>query len=134
MTAIDTRITLRPVTAPAIWSGRVLSGVIGGFLAADGLSRLFQAAPLVAASETAVHLGPSAQTGLGAGLALGAGLLAMARTRLAGGVVLTACLGVLLLTEMQADAPSPAHALFWAYVAGLLWTGTLLRRFRPGGA
>lgn len=132
MTAVDTRIAIRPVMAPALWSGRVLSGVIGGFLAVEGLSRLFQGVPLVAASETALPLAASVQTGLGAALALGAGLLGLAWTRLGGTILLTACLCLLLATEAQSDAPSAAHALFWAYVAGLLWTGTLLRRLRVG--
>lgn len=126
--AFDARITIRPLTAPAVWSGRIPSGVIGGFLAVEGVSRLIWMRALVAPSETAPVFTASVQTGLGAGLVAGVGLLALARTRLAGSLLLTLCLGGLLISEARADSPSPSHILFWLYVGLLLWIGSTLRR------
>ena len=128
MHAPAARITLRPMTAPAVWSGRVLAVVIGGFLALDAGSRLVWGQPLVAASAASADLPATAQSLLGAALLLGAGLLALTRTRLAGALLLTACLIVPLVAEARTDAPSADHLLFWAYVTALLWAGTLLRR------
>ncbi len=124
---MDARASL---TAPAVWSGRILSGVIGGFLAVEGLARLLAGRALVAPSEAAPVLAPSLQTGLGAALVLGAVLLALSRTRLAGAVLLTLCIGGLLAAEVRAATPSASHILFWAYVGLLTGAGSALRHIR----
>ncbi|HWQ87437.1 hypothetical protein [Brevundimonas sp.] len=124
---IDSRAAL---TAPAVWSGRILSGVIGGFLAIEGLTRLLAGRALVPPSEAAPVLAPAVQTGLGAALILGAVLLAPRPTRLVGAVLLSLCIAGLLGAELRAPAPSPSHILFWAYVGLLTWAGSALSRLR----
>jgi hypothetical protein len=130
VTDLAFRMPGRPLTAPAVWSGRILSGVIGGFLAVEGLARLLAGRALVAPSEAAPVLEAPLQTGLGAALLLGVALLAAGRTRLAGAILLTLDLGGLLAAEVQAASPSLSHILFWAYVGLLIWSGFALRRLR----
>jgi hypothetical protein len=130
VTDLAFRIAARPATVPALWSGRILSAVIGGFLAVEGLARLLTGRALIAPSEAAPVLAPALQAGLGAALILGVALLALSRTRLAGAVLLTLCVAGLLGNEVRAAAPSLSHILFWAYVGLLTWTGSALRRIR----
>lgn len=126
--ALYTRIALRPLTAPAVWSGRILSGVIGTFLAMEGLTRLLAGRGLVAPSGAAPTLAPPLQAGLGTALLAGVVLLVFSRTRLAGGVLLTVCVCSLLAVEACAAVPSISHILFWAYVGVLMVAGLALRR------
>jgi hypothetical protein len=128
--ALQLRFPARTVAAPAVWSGRVLNGVVGAFLAVEGLGRLAFGRGLVAPSDAAPLLDPAVQSMLAAVLVLGAVLLAVAWTRLAGLLVLTLGLAGLIASEARADVPSSSHVLFWAYVAGLTWVGALLRRLR----
>ena len=118
----------RSTASPLTWSGRVLSGVIGGFLALDGVSRLVWARALVAPSEGAPTLEPSLQTPLGAAILFGVGLHLIRATRLLGAALLLLCLAALIGVEAAADVRSPTHMLFWAYVGVLLIAGAALRR------
>lgn len=119
-------------SSPAAWSGRVLSGVVGGFLALDALSRIVWFRALVAPSEGAPTLEPSLQIMLGAPLAAGAALYLLRRTRLIGAAILLLCLTGLIGVETAAELRSPSHMLFWAYVGGLVVAGLALRRSPPG--
>lgn len=121
----------RPFTAPAVWSGRILSGAIGSFLALEGLARLLTGRGLVEPSATAAAIDPALQSGLGAVLVLGAGLLALRRTRLVGAAVLAVGVGGPLAAELRAATPSSSHILFWAYVGVLVIGGLALRRLSP---
>lgn len=120
--------TSAPFTAPAVWSGRILSGAIGGFLAMEGLSRLFAGRALVASSGAVSAMDGGTQTALGAGLLAGAALLALRRTRLVGTTLLILCVGGLLAVESRTSTPSVSHILFWAYVGVLVAAGFALRR------
>ena len=128
VTELPLRKDTGSVAQPAIWSGRILSGVIGTFLAMEGLTRLLTGRALVAPSEAARMLDPPFQAGLGTALVGGVLLLAFSRTRLAGGVLLTLCVSGLLTVEARAAVPSISHILFWAYVGVLMVAGLALRR------
>ena len=119
-----------PIAATAGWSGRALSGVIGGFLALEGLSRVVWGRALAAPSETAPTLEPSLQLIVGLPLLLGAVLHLLGPTRLAGTLLALLGLSGLLAVEALADVRSPGHLLFWAYVAALTLTGHILRRMK----
>jgi hypothetical protein len=118
----------RTAASPLAWSGRILSGVVGGFLALDGLSRLVAFRALVAPSEGAPTLEPSLQILMGAPLALGAALYLLRPTRLFGAALLLICLAGLVGVEAAAELRSPSHMLFWIYVGGLVVAGLALRR------
>jgi hypothetical protein len=127
-TVLDFASPVRTATSPLAWSGRILSAVVGGFLALDGLSRLVWFRALVAPSEGAPTLEPSLQILMGAPLALGAVLYLLRPTRLFGAALLLICLLALVGVEAAAELRSPSHMLFWAYVGGLVVAGLALRR------
>jgi hypothetical protein len=118
----------RPATSPLTWPGRILSGVIGGFLALDGVIRVFWARALVAPSEGAPTLEASLQIPLGAAVLAGVGLYLTRSARLPGTALLLLCLAALIWVEATANVRSPAHMLFWAYVGALVIAGLALRR------
>lgn len=131
MTATHHAVALpSPIAATAGWTGRVLSGVIGGFLALEGLSRVVWGRALVAPSGTAPTLEPSLQLMVGLPLLLGAVLHLLAPTRLPGTLLALSGLAALLAVEAVADVRSPGHLLFWAYVAGLTLAAHILRARR----
>jgi len=110
---------MRP--SPFVWSGRILSGLVVSFVAADALLKLSGRPDLLRAGiEVAA---PPAL--LGAALLTAAVLYALPRTALVGAALLTAAL--VLSSAGQTD---PSRLLFGAYVALLLWAGLLLRK--PG--
>ena len=116
--------------APAstlIWSGRILTGVAGGFLALDAVSRLVAFRALVAPSEQAPTLEPTLQVPLGAVLLLASALYFLRPARLFGAALLLLGLAALIGVEASADAPSPTHMLFWVYVGALVVAGLVLR-------
>lgn len=118
-------------TAPAStlsWSGRILSGVAGGFLTTDAVSRLVAFRALVAPSEAAPTLEPSLQVPVGAAMLLGSALYLLRPARLFGAGLLLLCLAALIAVEAAADVRSPTHMLFWAYVGALVVAGLVLRR------
>lgn len=127
-TILDFTPTPRTSTSPLAWSGRILSGVVGGFLALDAVSRLVWFRALVAPSEGAPTLEPSLQILLGAPLALGGALYLLRSTRLFGAALLLVCLAGLVAVEAAADLRSPSHMLFWTYVGVLVLAGLALRR------
>jgi len=119
----------RSATSPRLWSGRILSGAIGGFLMLDGFSRVILARALVAPSEAAPTLEPSLQVPLGAALLLGLALQLARPTRLIGGGLVLLCVGAVIAVEAAAGARSPTHMLFWIYVGALMLAGLALRLF-----
>lgn len=127
-TVLDLAPVPRVPASPLAWSGRILSGVVGGFLALDAVSRLVWFRALVAPSESAPTLEPSLQILLGAPLALGAALYLLRATRLFGAALLLVCLAALVAVEAAADLRSPSHMLFWTYVGVLVVAGLALRR------
>ena len=132
VTVLNPASPARVAASPAAWSGRALSGVIGGFLALDALSRIVWFRGLVAPSEGAPTLEPSLQVLVGVPLAIGAALYLLRPTRLIGAAILLLCLAGLVGVETAAELRSPSHMLFWAYVGGLVVAGLALRRSPPG--
>lgn len=107
--------------SPFVWCGRVLSGLVTGFVAVDAALKLAGRPDLLQAGIQP----PTPPALLGAGLLVAAGLYVLPRTALAGAVALTVMLAV--SAAGQADA---SRLLFGAYVALLLWAGLFLRK--PG--
>jgi len=107
--------------SPFVWSGRVLSGLVVGFVAADALLKLTGRPDLLRAGiEVAAP-----PVLLGAGLLVAAVLYALPRTALIGAVLLTTALAL-----SSAGQTDPSRLLFGVYLALLLWAGLFLRK--PG--
>jgi len=128
VTVLDLVAPARTAASSLAWPGRILSGVVAGFLGLDALSRLVWFRALVAPSEGAPTLEPSLQILMGAPLALGAALYLWRPASLYGAALLVLCLAGFVGVEAAADVRSPSHMLFWGYVAALLIAGLALRR------
>ena len=115
----------------AIWSGRVLSGLVIAFLALDGAIKLV---PLSVVTDTMAQLGwPSdvATARLLGTLTLGSALLyALPRTAVLGAILLTAYLGGAVATHVRIGSPLFSHVLFGVYLGVMLWGGLWLRNPR----
>jgi hypothetical protein len=112
----------------ALWTGRVLSGLVIAFLLLDSAMKLL-ALPIV--GETMVALGWPGDAGtarlLGV-LTLGSALLyAVPRTALLGAILLTAYLGGAVATHVRVGSPLFSHVLFGVYIGIAAWGGLWLR-------
>src|ERR1700760_2057909 len=87
-----------------LWTGRVLSGVVGAFFIFDGGAKLFQPASVVQAT---LQLGYPESTILGMGIVLltCTALYLIPRTAILGAVLLTGYLGGAVATQVRVGAP-----------------------------
>ena len=122
---MDTALASPPLATSraAIWTGRVLTGLIAAFLLIDAGAKLIPLAPVV---EASVKLGFSidAIRPLGLVLATSTLLHLVRRTELLGAVLVSAYLGGATATHVHTGTP------FWFPVAMgvLLWIAYGLRR------
>ena len=116
----------RGVGRGALWTGRVMSGLVTAFLLFDGAIKLV---PLPVVGETLEALG------FPAGLARGLGVLTLAcaalyalpRTALLGAILLTGLLGGAMATHLRVGSPVFSHLLFGLYLGLVAWGGLYLR-------
>jgi DoxX-like family len=114
------------VSTKAMWTGRLMSGLVVLFLLLDGAMKLV---PLDIVIET------SAQLGLPASLARTLGILtilctvlyAIPKTSVLGAILLTAYLGGAIATHARVGSPLFTHVLFGVYLGLLVWGGLYLR-------
>ncbi|MGN6268969.1 MAG: DoxX family protein [Sphingomonas sp.] len=111
--------------------GRVLSGLVILFLAADALGKLVAPATMIAHSPP---LGFPADPGLyrllGAILAACTALYAVPRTAFVGAVLLTGYLGGAIAVNVRAEMPLISNTLFGVYLGLFVWAGLYLRSAR----
>jgi len=119
-----------PISNKALWTGRIISGLVVAFLLFDGAIKLI---PLDIVISTSRELGIPAEFArtLGVLTLLGAALYAFPRTSVLGAILLTGYLGGAIWTHMRIGSPLFSHTLFPIYVAILLWGGLALRDPRP---
>lgn len=120
-----------PASWGALWTGRVLSGLIVLFMIFDGV---FKLPPLDVVTQTMAQLGWPADAGtarlLGViGLASTA-LYVLPRTSVLGAILLTAYMGGAISTHVRIGNPLFSHTLFGVYLAVILWGGLYLRDAR----
>jgi hypothetical protein len=116
-------------SSAALWTGRVISGLVIVFLLFDAGIKLV---PLDVVIETSAQLGiPThlART-LGIILLVCTALYAVPRTSVLGAILLTGYLGGAVYTHVRVDSPLFTHVLFGVYVGGLAWGGLYLRNPR----
>ena len=116
----------RVVGRGALWTGRVLSGLVVAFLLLDGAIKLV---PLPVVGETLEALGVPAglARGLGALTLACAMLYAVPRTALLGAILLTGLLGGAMATHLRVGSPIFSHLLFGLYLGLAAWGGLYLR-------
>ena len=117
---------LVPISRTALWSGRVLSGLVIAFLLFDAVIKLI---PLDVVIET------SRQLGIPTDLAFTLGVLTLActllyafpQTSVLGAILLTGYLGGAIYVHVRAGSPLFSHTLFSVYLGLMIWGGLYLR-------
>jgi len=117
-----------PISKSALWTGRVLSGLIILFLIFDIVVKLI---PLEIAMTTSGELGYPATAdfarGLGILLLICTALYAYPKTSILGAILLTGYLGGAIATHVRVGSPLFSHTLFGVYLGLMLWGGLYLR-------
>jgi DoxX-like protein len=117
-----------PVSRPALWLGRILSGLVILFLLFDGAIKLV---PWPVVTETMDRIGyGSSQTlarSLGIITIVGTVLYAIPPTSILGAILLTGYLGGAMASHLRIGSPLFTHTLFGLYLGLMVWGGLWLR-------
>jgi DoxX-like family len=117
-----------PVSKPARWVGRVLSGLVIVFLLFDGAIKLVPW-PIVTETMDKIGYGSSetlART-LGVITVACTVLYAIPPTSILGAILLTGYLGGAMASHLRIGSPLFSHILFGFYLGLMLWGGLWLR-------
>lgn len=128
MTAASTAssASIRQVSSIALWTGRIMSGLVVAFLLFDGALKVV---PLDVVLTTQAELGIPAHLArtLGILTMICAALYAIPKTSVLGAILLTGYLGGAVYTHLRVDSPLFSHVLFGVYLGVLAWGGLYLR-------
>ena len=126
----DRRASTRTVVVgPAVWVGRLLSGLTIIFLLLDAAMKLVPLQPVIESMQDLGFMStPALARMLGVLLLACTALHAVPRTALLGAILLTGYLGGSIAIHLRAGSPLFSHVLFGAYVGLALWAGVLARR------
>ncbi|WP_378944703.1 DoxX family protein [Mesorhizobium sp. ANAO-SY3R2] len=110
----------------ALWTGRVLSGVLVAFLVFDAAIKLV---PLQVVIDTTAALGfpPELARTLGVLTLACTALYAWPRTSILGAILLTGYLGGAIAIHLRIGNPLFSHTLFGVYLGLMAWGGLYLR-------
>jgi hypothetical protein len=117
---------LVPISPVALWTGRLISGLVVVFLLFDGAIKLI---PLDVVIETSRQLGIPTDLAVTLGVLtlIGTLLYAWPRTSVLGAILLTGYLGGAIYVHVRAGSPLFSHTLFGVYLGIMLWGGLYLR-------
>ena len=110
----------------ALWTGRVLSGLVVAFLLLDAAMHMLKPAPVVEAFAR-LHLSLSLAVDLGIVELLCVALYVVPRTSILGAVLLTGYLGGAVATQLPTSTSLFGEILFPVYVGVIVWGGIYLR-------
>jgi hypothetical protein len=117
-----------PVSKPALWLGRVLSGFVILFLLFDGAIKLV---PWPVVTETMDRIGYGSSETLARSLGIitivCTVLYAIPPTSIIGAILLTGYLGGAMASHLRIGSPLFSHILFGFYLGLMLWGGLWLR-------
>jgi hypothetical protein len=117
-----------PVSKTALWTGRVLSGLVILFMLVDGAIKLV---PWPIVTETLDRMGYGSSESLARTLGtitLACTVLyAIPPTSILGAILLTGYLGGAMASHLRIDSPLLTHILFGFYLGLMLWGGVWLR-------
>src|SRR5437868_12556872 len=126
--AMTTIAETAPVSKTALWSGRLLSGLVILFLLFDGAIKLV---PWPVVTETMDRIGyGSSETlarMLGAITIACTVLYAIPPTSILGAILLTGYLGGAIASHVRIGSPLFTHTLFGLYLSLMVWGGLWLR-------
>ena len=116
------------VSKPALWTGRVLSGLVILFMLFDGAIKLV---PWPIVTETMDRIGyGSSETlarSLGVITIVCTVLYSVPPTSILGAILLTGYLGGAIASQVRIGSPLFSHILFGVYLGLMLWGGLWLR-------
>jgi len=117
-----------PVSKPARWTGRVLSGLVIVFLVFDGAIKLV---PWPVVTETMDRMGCGSSESLARTLGFitiaCTVLYAIPPTSILGAILLTGYLGGAMASHVRIGSPLFTHTLFGLYLGLMVWGGLWLR-------
>src|ERR1700710_67947 len=117
-----------PVSKPARWLGRILSGLVILFLLVDGAIKLV---PWPVVTETMDRMGYGSSESLARTLGFitiaCTALYAIPPTSILGAILLTGYLGGAIASHVRIGSPLFSHILFGFYLGLMLWGGLWLR-------
>ena len=117
-----------PVSKPALWLGRVLSGFVILLLLFDGAIKLV---PWPVVTETMDRIGYGSSETLARSLGIitivCTVLYAIPPTSILGAILLTGYLGGAMASHLRIGSPLFSHILFGFYLGLMLWGGLWLR-------
>jgi len=117
-----------PVSKPALWLGRVLSGLLILFLLFDGAIKLV---PWPVVTETMDRIGYGSSETLARSLGIitivCTVLYAIPPTSILGAILLTGYLGGAMASHLRIGSPLFSHILFGFYLGLMVWGGLWLR-------
>jgi hypothetical protein len=126
--AMPTFAETAPVSKPALWTGRVLSGFVTLFLLLDGGMKLV---PLSIVTETMDKIGYGSSESLarclGAITLVCTILYAIPPTSILGAILLTGYLGGAMASHLRIGSPLFSHTLFGLYLGLMVWGSLWLR-------
>ena len=126
--AVDSASSVGPAgsTAPALWAGRVLSGLFVLFMLFDVGIKLMRL-PIV--DDAMIQLGYPPGLGFPIGLFEGVLLVLylIPRTAILGAVLFTGVFGGAIASHMRIGDPWLSHVLFGVYLGGFAWGGLWFR-------
>jgi hypothetical protein len=110
----------------ALWTGRVLSGLVVAFLLMDGVMKLIQP-EVVKKGTTELGFPLSSILPLGVILILSTLLYAFPKTAVLGAILLTGYLGGAVCVHVWKGHPMFSHTLIPVYLGAIAWLGLVLR-------
>jgi hypothetical protein len=117
-----------PVSTPARWTGRALSGLVIVFLLFDGAIKLV---PWPIVTETMDKMGYGSSETLARSLGIitivCTVLYSVPPTSILGAILLTGYLGGAISSHVRIDSPLFTHTLFGLYLGVMVWGGLWLR-------
>src|ERR1700687_4741557 len=117
-----------PVSKPALWLGRVFSGLVIVFMLFDGAIKLV---PWPVVTETMDRIGyGSSETlarSLGVITLVCTILYAIPPTSILGAILLTGYLGGAIASHLRIGSPLFSHILFGFYLGLMVWGGLFFR-------
>jgi hypothetical protein len=117
-----------PVSIPASWVGRILSGLVTVFLMIDGAIKLV---PWPVVTETMDRMGYGSSETLARSLGIitivCTVLYSIPPTSILGAILLTGYLGGAMASHVRIGSPLLTHTLFGLYLGLMVWGGLWLR-------
>jgi hypothetical protein len=114
--------------SPAVWTGRVLSGLFVLFMLGASIAPKFLMADRVAELSLTPLGWPARYLTLIGLIELGGVILyVIPRTRLLGAVLMTGLLGGAIAANLRVGSPLFSHTLFGVYLGLAMWGGLWLR-------